>query len=175
MRVPLQPWVANAEAGPVSLVMNGDWVRWDRDFTLSVAKTSKHSVTAVGFDTTVPSLVWNPNPNRFSIGSSTALTYEDIYIVTGTLTGAPSPLLTMYFTPGIFTAGGQLTYGLSVYNPLQGSAREDGDRLEGTHMTVTLDDGTTYTSTIKAGVTSVHGPFTGYGLVDADKAVFPAH
>jgi hypothetical protein len=154
-------------------VLNGDWVRWDRDFTLSVAAHSEHSVTSVAFDTAADSLVWNPNPDRFSIGASTDLTYEDIYIATGTAAGAPSSLLTMYFAPETFTPGGQLTFGLSVYNPLQGSAREDPDRLHGTSMTVTLDTGETFTSKIKTGETVSHGPFTGYGLVNADEAVFP--
>jgi hypothetical protein len=168
-----RPWDASAQAGPVHLNLNGDWVRWDRDFTLSLAKDSLNSVFSVSFDTTLPGLVWNPDPNRFSIGSSTDLTYEDIYIFTGTIGGAPSPQLTMFFSPGTFTAGGFLTYGLSVYNPLQGSAREDGYRLDGTNLTVTLDNGDTYSATIKRGPTEVHGPFTGFGLVDAEKAVFP--
>jgi hypothetical protein len=166
-------WLATAQAGPVSLVLNGDWVRWDRDFTLSVSADSKHSVTSVAFDTPADALVWNPNPDRFSIGSSTDLTYEDIDIVTGTAAGAASPLLTMYFAPEIFTPGGQLTFGLSVYNPLEGSAREDPDRLRGTSMTVTLDTGEIFSSKIKTGAAVSRGPFTGYGLVDAEKAVFP--
>ena len=164
-------WLASAEAGPVSLRLNGDWVRWDRDFTLSVAADSKHSVTSVGFDTSADSLVWNPNQNRFSIGSSTDLTYEEIYIDTGGVTGLPTPFLTMYFQQGSFTPGSQLTFGLSVYNPLQGSAREDPDRLRGTTMTVTLDSGETFSSKIKTGEPVSHGPFTGHGLVDAEKAV----
>jgi len=173
LRIPAQPWVATATAGTASLRLNGDWTRWDRDFTLSVAKEAKHSVVAVAFDTSVPGLVWNPDPNRFSIGSSSDLTYEDIYIVTGTATGAPSSFLTMYFTPGLFTAGNQLTFGLSVYNPLEGSAEENGSRLQGTQVSVTLDNGDTYQSTIKSTADVSHGAFTGYGLVNADKAVFP--
>jgi hypothetical protein len=168
-----RPWAASAQAGPVHLNLNGDWVRWDRDFTLSLAADTTHSVFSVAFDTTLPGLVWNPDPNRFSIGSSTDLTYEDIFIATGTSGGAASPLLTMYFSPGTFTAGGLLTYGLSVYNPLEGVAREDGYRLDGTNITVTLDDGETYLATIKRGPTEAHGPFTGFGLVDAEKAVVP--
>jgi hypothetical protein len=128
-------------------------------------------VTSVGFDTSADSLVWNPNQNRFSIGSSTDLTYEEIYIDTGGVTGLPTPFLTMYFQQGSFTPGSQLTFGLSVYNPLQGSAREDPDRLRGTTMTVTLDSGETFSSKIKTGEPVSHGPFTGHGLVDAEKAV----
>ncbi len=173
LRIPTQPWVATAEAGSVSLTLNGDWVRWDRDFTLSVGKSAAHSVTSVAFDTTVPSLVWNPDPNRFSIGSSSDLTYEDIYIFTGTATGAPAPQLTMYFPAGLFTAGNQLTFGLSVYNPLEGTTEEPGSRLQGTGFTVTFDNGETFTSTIKTSADTSHGAFTGYGLVNADKAVFP--
>jgi len=173
LRVPAAPWVATATAGPISLQLNGDWVRWDRDFTLSVAKNTPHSVFSVAFDTTAPSLVWNPASNRFSIGSSTDLTYEDIYIVTGTATGAPSPSFSMYFTPGLFTAGNALTFGASVYNPLEGSTEESGSRLQGSLVTVTLDNGDIYTSTIKSTADVTRGAFTGYGLVDADKAVFP--
>ena len=173
MRIPTQPWVATAEAGSVALTLNGNWTRWDQDFTLSVVKGAAHSVTSVGFDTTVPSLVWNPAPDRFSIGSSSDLTYEDIYIVSGTPTGAPSPQLTMYFTPGLFTAGNDVTFGLSVYNPLEGTAELDGSRLQGTGFTVTFDNGETFTSTIKTSPATSHGAFTGYGLVNADKAVFP--
>lgn len=173
LRIPAEPWVATATAGPVSLQLNGDWVRWDRDFTLSVAKNTTHSVISVAFDTTAPSLVWNPASNRFSIGSSTDLTYEDIYILTGTATGAPSASLSMYFTAGLFTAGNQLTFGASVYNPLEGSTEESGSRLQGTLVTVTMDNGDTYSSTIKSTADVSHGAFTGLGLVDADKAVFP--
>jgi len=173
LHIPSAPWVATATAGPVSLRLNGDWVRWDRDFTLSVAKNTTHSVSSVALDTTAPSLVWNPASNRFSIGSSTDLTYEDIYIVTGTATGAPSPSFSMYFTPGLFTAGNQLTFGASVYNPLEGATEESGSRLGGTLVTVTLDNGDTYTSTLKSTADVSHGAFTGFGLVDADKAVFP--
>jgi hypothetical protein len=122
-------------------------------------------------DTTAASLVWNPNPDRFSIGSSSGITYDDVYIATGTASGAPSPLLTLYFVPQTFTPGGQLTFGLSVYNPLQGSAREDPDRLRGTQLTVTLATGETFTAPLKTGPTVSHGAFTGFGLVDAEKAV----
>jgi hypothetical protein len=172
MTIAARPWAASTQAGPVHFNINGDWVRWDRDFTLSVAEDSTHSVSSVSFDTTLPGLVFNPNPNRFSIGSSTDLTYEDIYVLTGTISGAPSPELTLFFSPGRFTAGGLLTYGLSVYDPLEGSARDDAYRLDGTNITVTLDNGDTYSAAIKRGPTAAHGPFTGFGLVDAQKSVF---
>ncbi len=173
LHVAADRWVATAEAGPVSLALNGDWVRWEDDFTLSVAKGSNHSVFAVTLDTTAASLVWNPNPDRFSIGSSSGITYDDVYIATGTPSGAPSSLLTMYFVPQTFTPGGELTFGLSVYNPLQGSAREDPDRLRGTQLTVTLATGETFNAPLKTGPTVSHGAFTGFGIVDAEKAVAP--
>jgi len=36
-----------------------------------------------------------------------------------------------------------------------------------------MDDGRTYVSRIQSTVAVSHGAFTGYGLVDAEKAVFP--
>lgn len=161
-------WLGKAVAGPVTLTMNGDWTRWDRDFTLTVAPSSKHSVTSVTIDTTIDSLVFNPLANRFSIGDSNGVTYADIYL--NPLTASAYQL---DFVPGTFLPGGEFSFGLSVYNPLQGSTEEDPDRLRGATVTVTLDDGVSYSGTIKSGALVAHGVFTGAGLVNADKAVFP--
>jgi hypothetical protein len=162
-----QRWLGKAVAGPVTLTINGDWTRWDRDFTLSVDPGSKHSVTAVTIDTTVDALIWNPSPDRFSIGSSNGLTYADIFL--SPLTASAYQL---DFVPGTFLPGGEFSFGLSVYNPLEGSTREDPDRLRGATVTVTLDDNSTYAGTIRSGALVAHGAFTGAGLVNAYKAVF---
>jgi hypothetical protein len=161
-------WLGKVVAGPVTLTMNGDWTRWDRDFTVSVSPDSKHSVRSLTIDTTIDALVFNPLANRFSIGSSNGVTYADI--VLNPLSPAAYQL---DFLPGKFRPGGEFSFGLSVYSPIENSTREDPDRLRGATVTVVLDDGAKYSGTIKSGTLTAHGVFTGAGLVNAEKAVFP--
>ena len=67
-------------------------------------------------------------------------------------------------------AGGWFKFGMSVFNPLQGSTEEVADRFRGTQVTVTLDDGETYTAPLKVGAPDPWNRYTGYGLVNAARA-----
>ena len=79
------------------------------------------------------------------------------------------------FVLGRFSGGGAFTFGMSVFNPLQGSTQEDPDRFRGMTMTVTLDNGATYKGTVYAGEPVQHSSFTGAGLVNAAKATSTDH
>jgi subtilase family protein len=165
--VPNDRSFASASAGPVRLTLDGDWTRWNRYFKLSVAHRTERSVASIAFDTTTPGLVFSRNPNRFHIGDSNGVALGDI---TRTVSATGSTF-TLTFAPGKFAAGGAFTFGMSVFNPIEGSTEEDPDRFRGTTVTVTLDDGTTMTGTVSAGSSEERNRFTGAGLVNAARAV----
>jgi Subtilase family len=163
--VPNDRTFAAASAGPVLLLMTGsDWTRHDRYFSLSVDPHSRHAVSSITFDATAASLVFSSNPNRFSIGESNGVRESDI---TRTPNGSQWSLA---FAPGTFARGGAFKFGMSVFNPLQGSTQEDPDRFRGMTMTVTMDDGSTYQGTVYAGDPVAGNNFTGAGLVNAARA-----
>ncbi len=156
---------AAAVAGPVTLMMTGsDWTRHNRYFSLSVDSRSSHSVASISFDATAASLKFSANPNRFHIGDTNGVQETDI---TRTPAGH---VWSLAFAPGKFSGGGAFTFGMSVFNPLQGSTQEDPDRFRGMTMTVTLDNGKTFTGTVYAGEPESPNHFTGAGLVNAAKA-----
>ena len=165
MPLPEDRSFAAAVAGPVLLMMSGsDWVRHNRYFSLSVDPRSRHAVTSISFDTTVPGLRWSANPTRFNIGESNGVQDGDV-----TRTPAGS-VWTLGFAPNSFSAGGRFTFGMSVFAPAEGTTQEDPDRFRGMTMTVTLDNGRTYTGTVFAGEPESPNSFTGAGLVNAAKA-----
>ena len=156
---------AAAVAGPVTLMMSGsDWTRHNRYFSLSVAGYARNSVKSIVFDATPASLLWSGRPNRFHIGDSNGVQESDIV---RTPTGA---LWQLDFAPGKFVANGWFTFGMSVFNPLQGSTQEAPDRFRGMTMTVSMLNGKTYTGTVYAGHRKRHSNTTGAGLVNAARA-----
>jgi Subtilase family len=164
--LPNQRWIAGAFAGPLSLSINGDWVRWDRDFTVEVQGIGGQSVASIVLDTSRIGLNFNPNPNRFSIGATTGPTLADI---THTV-DATTTRFTMAFAPGKFTNGQSFDFGLSVFAPALGGTQEDPDQFRGTNVTITLYNGRTFTSTVFALPKLPINNFTGFGLVNADAA-----
>ena len=163
--VPNDRSFAAAVAGPVMLMMTGsDWTRHDRYFSLSVDPAAKHNVQSIVFDATAASLHFSANPNRFSISESNGVQITDI---TRTPNGS---VWQLDFAPQTFGAGGAFKFGMSVFNPLQGSTQEDPDRFRGMTMTVTMDDGTQYAGVVYAGPPTWHSHFTGAGLVNAARA-----
>ena len=146
------------------MMTGSDWTRHNRYFGLSVNEDSRHSVASITFDATAASLNFSGNPNRFHIGDTNGVQLGDI---TRTPAGH---VWTLAFAPGTFAAGGAFTFGMSVFNPLQGSTQEDPDRFRGMTMTVTMDNGKTYAGTVYAGEPEQHSNFTGAGLVNAAKA-----
>jgi hypothetical protein len=165
--VPDNRSVAAAVAGPVRLSLAGDWVRWDHFFSLSVSGETGRSVASIALNTSAAGLIFSANPNRFYIGESNGVAIGDI---TRTRS-ADGSTFTLAFAPGTFAAGGAFTFGMSVFNPIEGTTQEDPDRFRGATVTVTLDDGTTVTGTVTAGRPQNQNRFTGAGLVNAAKAV----
>jgi hypothetical protein len=164
--VPNQRWVAGTIVGPVTFSANADWTRWNRDFTLALGGENHHAVSSITLDTSAIGLTFNPNPNRFSVGDSRGVTITDI-------THSVSPdktKFTMTFAPGSFDRHDWFDFGLSVFAPIQGSTQEDPDRFRGMKVSVTLDNGSTSTSTVLANPKLPVNNFTGYGLVNADAA-----
>src|SRR4051812_47587761 len=152
--------------GPVAFSAQGDWTRWSRYFGLSVQPFTSNTVTSVVFDTASTGLTWSTNPNRFHVGTASGVSASGITFSMS----ADTKLLTLRFAPGSFGAGDAFRFGMSVFAPVQGSTQEDPDRFRGMKITVTLDDGTSFTATVAANVPQAINRFTGFGLVNADAA-----
>lgn len=165
--VPNMRWIASALAGPLEFAASGDWTRWDRDFSVQVEGIGGHSVASIVLDSSPTGLVFNPNPNRFSVGATTGPTIADI---AHTVSGPGNTLFTMIFAPGKFTNGQSFDFGESVFAPIQGSTQEDPDRFSGMQVTVTLDDGRHWTAPVVTLPKSPINNFAGFGLVNADAA-----
>ena len=157
---------ATASVGPVTFSAQGDWTRWHDYFGLAVGSSST-SVSTVTFDTTPTGLVWSLNPNRFHVGTANGVSASDI-----TFTVSPDQTrFTLQFAPGAFVTGDAFRYGMSVFAPIQGSTQEDPDRFRGMKMTVTMSNGSTFTGAVTANAPQAVNRFTGFGLVNATKAV----
>jgi hypothetical protein len=171
IRVPDDRSWAAAFTGPVLFNADGDWTRWSRYFGLSVRPFTSHSIQSISFNTAgTTGLVWSATPNRFHIGASNGITLGDI-TRTRSVDGKT---FTLTFAPGKFHAGSSFRFGMSVFNSLQGSTQEDPDRLRGTVVNVTLDNGRSFTSNVFAAPPRRHNRFTGAGLVNADLATLAA-
>ncbi len=158
---------AGVVAGPVTFAADGDWTRWSRYFGLSVDRRSQSPVKSVAVDVSGAGLIFSANPNRFHIGASNGVALADI-------TRTPSAdgkTLTLGFAPGKFGAGSLLRFGMSVFDPRQGSTQIDPDRLRGATITTTLEDGSVFSSTVVADPKVAVNRFTGAGLVNATAAV----
>jgi hypothetical protein len=158
---------ATASVGPVSFSAQGDWTRWHDYFGLAVLSSSKASVSTVSFDSTPTGLIWSLNPNRFHVGTASGVSASDM-----TFTVSPDQKrFTLQFAAGAFAAGDAFRYGMSVFAPIQGSTQEDPDRFRGMNITVTMSDGSTATAAVTANAPQAINRFTGFGLVNATKAV----
>jgi hypothetical protein len=165
--VPDNRQTAWAFPGPVAFSAQGDWTRWSRYFGLSVQPFTNRTVKSVSFDTRSVGLTWSLNPNRFHVGSASGVSASDI-----TFTVSPDQtLFTLNFAAGSFGAGDAFRFGMSVFAPVQGSTQEDPDRFRGMNITVTLDDGSSYTAKVQANAPQRVNRFTGAGLVNALAAV----
>jgi hypothetical protein len=165
--VPNMRWIAGAFAGPLEFAASGDWTRWDRDFSVEVEDIGGHSVASIVLDSSPTGLVFNPNPNRFSVGATNGPGIADI---THTVSGPGNTVFTMLFAPGKFTSGESFDFGESVFAPIQGSTQEDPDRFRGMKVTVTLDDGRHWTAPVVTLPKFPINNFAGFGLVNADAA-----
>jgi hypothetical protein len=165
--VPNMRWIAGAFAGPLEFAVGGDWTRWDRDFSVEAEGIGHHSVASIVMDISAIGLVFDPNPNRFSVGDTTGPTIADI---TPTVTGPGNTVLTMTFAPGTFTSGQSFDFGDRVFAPIQVTTQVDPDRFRGMKVTMTLDDGRHWTAPVVTLPKSPINNSTGFGLVNADAA-----
>jgi hypothetical protein len=165
--VPNDRQTAWAFPGPVAFSAQGDWTRWSRYFGLAVQPFTSRTVASVTFDVRPIGQTWSLNPNRFHVGPATGISPADI-----TFTVSPDQkLLTLNFAAGAFGAGDSFRFGMSVFAPVQGSTQQDPDRFRGMTITVTLDDGSSFTAAVQANAPVGVNRFTGAGLVNAFAAV----
>ncbi len=158
--------IAGTFAGPVAFSASADWVRDTHNFALAVLPGGHHKVQSITFDTSAIGLIWSKNPNRFSVSDANGVAITD-------MTRSVSPDQTQFtisFAPGSFDAGDSFHWGMSVFNPLQGTTQEDPDRFRNMKVTVQLENGSTFTSYVAAFPKSGINRFTGFGLVNADRA-----
>ena len=114
-------WVAGGEAGPVTLSINFDWVRFTGDFSLAVDRPKGWKVHSITFDAAPAGLTWShepeplqrqqPDRRRVGISSMTRSVSPD------------STQFTITFAPGTFVGGDSFDWGMSVFAPIEGSTR----------------------------------------------------
>jgi hypothetical protein len=164
---------SGTEAGPVEVSASGDFVRFGEYFTVSVHDDTKHTIRSVSINVTnTPThMQFNPSPTRFHVGVANGIDPSNI----SASYSADVKTVILSFKPGTFGSDDSFTFGLSVFNPLEGTTGEDADRLEGAIVTVTLDDNSTATGTFQVAPKLSINRFTGAGLVNADAATTPRH
>jgi len=167
--LPLDRNFSGAIAGPVTFFAQNSWVRWSRYFNIDVLPT-EHSVQSITFDATATNLTWSKNPNRFNVGDSVGIAATDI---TASPVTNPS-IFTLNFAPGSLTGGDSFRFGMSVFNPAEGTTEMDPDRFRGMLVTTTLDNGVTFSSRVIAGPPVRINNTTGFGLVNAELATIKA-
>ena len=164
--VPNDRQTASASVGPVTFSAQGDWTRWHDYFGLTVGNTNA-SVSTVSFDTTPTGLVWSLNPNRFHVGTANGISASDVTFTVS----ADQTRFTLQFASGAFAKGDAFRYGMSVFAPIEGSTQEDPDRFRNMKITVGMSNGSTFTGAVTANAPQAINRFTGFGLVNAFKAV----
>jgi hypothetical protein len=88
-----------------------------------------------------------------------------------TISISPDSLqFTIAFAPGRFGGKESFDFGQSVFTPIQGSTQEDPDRFRNMKVTVTLDNGQTFSGRVFAEPKLPFNNYTGFGLVNADLA-----
>jgi Subtilase family len=158
---------SGALTGPVSLLVHGDWSRWNHFFNLQMSPFINRKVQSISFDATNTTVIWSTNPARFH-------TTDLVGIAAGDMTVAITPdqeVFTINFAPGSFGKGDSIDFGMSLFTALESSTQITPDRLRDMKVTVTLEGGQTFTSTVIAGIKFPINRFTGFGLVNADAAV----
>jgi subtilisin family serine protease len=160
--------ISGAIAGPVVVTAHQDFQIWGRYFRMTVLPFSPHRIKSVAFNVAPSDLAVAGNPGFFNIGAAKGVTPGDVtYSRTATS-------FTLAFAPGAFGAGDALEFGTAVFAP-PGFTQLLADRLEGTIVTVTLDDNTTRTGRFAVGHKLRVNLFTGAGLVNADEATRDEH
>jgi hypothetical protein len=167
--VPNDRSLAGAFAGPIEFSVNRDWVRFTGDFSLEVSPLPhKRSIASITFDTsaTPSGLTWSQNHNRFSVSNANGVSFSDM-----TISISPdSRQFTITFAPGSFGGKASFDFGESVFTPIQGSTEEVPDRFRDMTVTVTLDNGQSFTGRVFAAPKLPFNNYTGFGLVNADLA-----
>jgi hypothetical protein len=160
---------AHADAGPVTLDLHGDWTRWGNFWELLLDKNATGAVASVVLDTSGTSggMIFNSLVSRFYLGAAKGVKMSDItYAVS-----ADQKQATLTFAPGSFAPGEHFHFGTSAFNPIQGSAQQDADRLRGMMVTVNMEDGESFSGVVAAQGTTGINRFTGAGLIDAAAAI----
>jgi hypothetical protein len=158
---------AGAQSGPIAFTAQADWTRWADYFGLAMKGEGKRSVASVTFDLSPTDLVWSMNATRFHVGDHEGIQPSDVSMVL-----APGQkVMTLNFTPGAFTGGDSFRFGMSAFNPLQGSTQMDPDRFRGMPVTTKLDNGAISIGIVQADPKQPVNRFAGAGLVNAAAAV----
>src|SRR5262249_40669653 len=162
--VSLDRTISGTTAGPLVAIARDDFQVWGRFFRLNVLpQSSRRTIRSVTFDVAPAELFVSANPAFFNIGRTEGLAPGDVTYSRTLRT------FTLTFAPGAFGPGDELEFGTGVFAP-PGFAELDADRLDGTLVTVTLDDGSKKTGRFSAAPKVPHNVFTGAGLVNADAA-----
>ena len=151
----------------VTLLIQGDWSRWNRFFNLQMSPFINRKVQSISFDATNTTLAWSLNPLRFHTADLSGISPGDMTVSTS----PDQQVFTINFAPGSFGRGDSIQFGMSLFTASAGFTQITPDRLRGMKVTVTLEGGQTFTSTVFAGFKFPVNRFTGFGLVNADAAV----
>ena len=162
--------VARASAGPLKVQANGDFPRVTNYWQLAVESSTPRTINQVSINLTVPEMHFS-NPasttTGFRIGIIRGLSLSDVTVSRS----ADLSTLTLTFAPGTFGAGASLTFAnfaFPIVFPYQ--TEVDADRVEGGQVTVTWEDGSTHSDTLRVERTVRLNAFTGAGLVNAEAA-----
>jgi subtilisin family serine protease len=156
--------VSGTLAGPLVASAAGDWTRWGHYFRLNPRPFASDTVHSVTFDFSAPGLLTSAIPNRFHIGLARGLNPSDV-----TFSRTPTSM-TLTFKPGTFGENDSIEFGMSVFDPREGSTQLDPDRLEGTMVSVAFDNGARGSGRFRAVPKRPTNFFTGAGLVNANLA-----